>query len=148
MTAKEFITTIEGAYGRRYKSVIMTRMIVKYVKETGIDLELLCEYVIMHFKGQYGGLPDAAAIRDMVEKDDDLSIQKRLHEDTLGNMWSRGKQIGHMDGSRFIPNYALTGVPKNVRKLDHRTPALFLAFVEEHERSLIVKNNKTGERKA
>ena len=105
----------------------------------------MIEQIILVFKGQYGKLPDVAAIKDIIDSTPDLQRQKRIHEDPMGNVWSRGERIGHMDDGRFIPLYAY-GVPDDVQMVDYSSPERFMIeYIDKHrDKALVVTEGGNG----
>ena len=129
MTIQQMITDLQDYYSIRYTSKIQVEMIGQYVEALGIDPDVLFEQIILAFKGQYGKLPDVAAIKEIVEASPESKRMLRIYQDELDKVWSRGRRIGHVDAGKFIPLYA-DGVPVDVGKLDHASPEKFIEFMD------------------
>ena len=129
MTIQEMVTNLQDYYTLRYTSKIQVDMIAQYVENVGIDPGVLFEQIVLAFKGQYGKLPDVAAIKEIIEASPESKRMLRLYQDENDRVWSRGRRIGHVDAGKFIPLY-FDGVPSDVRKLDHTSPEKFIEFME------------------
>lgn len=132
MTVKQMVKDLQAYYGLRYTSQLQVDMIAQYIERIGVAPGVLFDQIVLSFKGQYGKLPDVAAIREIVEGSPEVKRQFRIYQDEDGRVWSRGRKIGHVDSGQFIPLY-VDGVPENVRQLDHGTPERFIAFLEDKQ---------------
>ena len=137
MTIRQMIKDMQNYYTLRYTSTIQVKMIEQYVLDIGADPGVLFDQIVLAFKGQYGKLPDVAAIREIVDGSPEVKRQFRVYQDEDGKVWSRGRKIGHVDSGQFIPLY-INGVPENVRQLDHGTPERFVAFLGD-DKQLVKK---------
>ncbi len=132
MSIHEMIKDLENYYSLKYKSQILVDMIAQYIQGTGVPPASAFEQIILSFKGQYGKLPDVAAMREVLEGSPELKRQLKVFEDEQGMVWSRGKRVGHFDAGKFVPRYE-NGVPNDVRELDHTTPDKFIEFIESKQ---------------
>jgi len=132
VTVKQMVKDLQAYYGLRYTSQLQVDMIAQYIERIGVAPGVLFDQIVLSFKGQYGKLPDVAAIREIVEGSPEVKRQFRIYQDEDGRVWSRGRKIGHVDSGQFIPLY-VDGVPENVRQLDHGTPERFIAFLEDKQ---------------
>jgi len=132
VTVKQMVKDLQTYYSLRYTSQLQVDMIAQYIERIGVAPGVLFDQIVLSFKGQYGKLPDVAAIREIVEGSPEVKRQFRIYQDEDGRVWSRGRKIGHVDSGQFIPLY-VDGVPENVRQLDHGTPERFIAFLEDKQ---------------
>lgn len=128
MTVKEFIRTLEDYYEQPYRSKVKVNYLAAYLQRLGVDFAIVLDAVIRGYKGQYGKLPDVAAIEEIMAEPE-MAIHRRLHIDANQNVWSRGKQIGHYDECRFIPMFA-DGVPDHSRLPQTQDPWKYVEYLE------------------
>ena len=138
------IKNLEKYYGLKYTSQILVDMIAQYIQSTGVMPVTAFEQIVLSFKGQYNKLPDVAAIKEIIEGSPELKRQLEVFEDEEGNVWSKGRRIGHVDAGKFCPRYA-DGVPDDVRQLDHTTPENLIKFLEVSGRSLFPIDTEEAE---
>ena len=142
MTIEGLISGLQDYYTLRYTSKIQVDMIAQYVQNVGIEPDVLFEQIVLAFKGQYGKLPDVAAIKEIIESSPESQRMLQVYQDNLDIVWSRGRRIGHVDAGKFIPLYA-DGVPVDVRALDHTSPEKFIEFIETNQ--LVVRDVGGGQ---
>lgn len=104
MTGAQFVKALEAYYEQPYRSKFKVEAMLAYLGRAGVKLDILLELVLKGFKGQYGKLPDIAAIEDILA-DPENAVHKRLHVDEGGKVWSLGQRIGHYEEGRFIPYF-------------------------------------------
>jgi hypothetical protein len=95
---KQFVRAIEAYYGP-YERLLVKKTVLRYAEQFGQEkLQQIYHNLILEFSGQYRVTPDVAAIektRRLLEKNQDDGVYRN------------GRRIGHMDGSRFIPDLSL-----------------------------------------
>lgn len=109
MTELEFLASIEAYYGR-YTNRAIREAVLSYLGTVQEDLDELYLAVLKGFGTQFRSVPDVAVI----EKARRELREAREQQDPVG-VYRNGRRLGHMDGSRFIPDLSGLG-PERIRK--------------------------------
>ena len=113
MTPAEFVMQIEAYYGR-YPTAVVREAVRDYLGHLDVRLAALFRVLIEAVSNKYGKVPDVAAIAEVL-REHRKSIERLSGDftDEAGQVWSRGRLIGHYDGSVFIPD--LRGLPRSLQ---------------------------------